>query len=515
MSTRDDVKPLSEAESDEPPEPLPSPPESVRPPETPSIRLGALLETGHVELPPESESESESESTSKLDDDDDDGGFSSEEQTGEFNFETTKAKQAEVGEESHIIGGRYRLKEGLAMGGMGAVFKVSHLELDKDFALKIIHPGLASRTSARRSFLRESRVLSRLMHPNIVQITDFGTDENFGAYLVMEYLKGESLYARLKRERRLPVALALQIGLQVAEALHHMHGQELIHCDIKSENVFICRSDPPGAPVQTKLIDFGLSKSMAQGAKLSKSEIAGTPAYIAPEQARGGAPQPTMDVYAVGMLLYEMISGKLPFVGTTHKVLMDKCSAPPPAPSQHLSEPLDVHVESLIQRALAIDPLDRQATMVALVEDIRQVLYQLEPSALRISAPTGYTLTGPGGEPLEAPEVRWRECRIPVFMVDAKGRLRLTSEAFDRLVRRKAGAVLGLTPGRTVLGNIYQHIDADVAGALERKSPLQRRIDFTDSDGKDASILIWLVPEADEEGEVLGLWGTLIPVART
>lgn len=266
--------------------------------------------------------------------------------------------------------------------------------------------------------------------------------------------------------------------------------------------------------MHTKLIDFGLSKNMVQGVKLSKSEIAGTPAYIAPEQARGGAPQPSMDVYAVGMLLYEMITGVLPFVGPTHKVLLDKCSSPPPPPSRHMKAPLDSAVESLIQRALAMDPQDRQATMVVLVEDIRTVLLELEPSALRVAATGEYTRSGATGAFSEGAEALWKDCRIPVFLVDPKGRLRLTSEAFDRLVRRKAGAVKGLTPGSTVLGNIYQHIDADVAGAIERQSPLQRRIDFTDSDGKDASILIWLVPDIDGDGKVLGLWGTLIPVAR-
>jgi hypothetical protein len=398
---------------------------------------------------------------------------------------------------------------------MGAVFKVSHLELGKDFALKIIHPGMATRASARKSFLREAQTLSKLMHPNIVQITDFGADEKFGAYLVMEYLKGESLYTRLKRDRRLPAGLALQIALQVAEALHHMHGHELIHCDIKTENVFICRSDPPGAPVQIKLIDFGLSKTMAHGAKLSKSEIAGTPAYIAPEQARGVAPQPSMDVYAVGMLLYEMITGVLPFVGSTHKVLLDKCSTPPPAPSRHMKDPLDPALEALIQRALALDPRDRQPTMVTLVEELRKVGLQLEPTAMRVSASGAHTLPGSGGAPPEVAEARWNDCQIPLFLVDPRGRIRLTTAAFDRLVRRKAGAVKGLSPGTTVLGNIYQHIDADVAGALERGSPMQRRIDFTDGDGRDASILIWLVPELDGDGAVLGLWGTLIPVARS
>jgi len=549
MSNQDDLMTPPGTESDEP-DPLPDPPESPQPPDGLNLVLSDLLETGQVELPAELDSippESfasipavsdeetpaglvpqgvvASQEESRVGQEPEDGlgtqepdfeddGFSTEEQTGEFSFESSRARQAEVGEESHIIGGRYRLREGLAMGGMGAVFKVSHLELGKDFALKIIHPGMASRTSARKSFLREAQTLSKLMHPHIVQITDFGADEMFGAYLVMEYLKGESLYARLKRDHRLPVGLALQIGLQVAEALHNMHGHELIHCDIKTENVFICRSDPPGAPVQTKLIDFGLSKNMAQGVRLSKSEIAGTPAYIAPEQARGAAPQPSMDVYAVGMLLYEMITGVLPFVGPTHKVLLDKCSSPPPAPSRHMKEPLDSAVESLIQRAMAMDPLDRQPTMVALVEDIRKVLLQLEPSSLRISATGDHTFTGPGGGLVEIDEARWSDCQIPVFRVDTKGRLGLTSEAFDRLVRRNAGAVKGLTPGSTVLGNIYQHIDADVAGAIERKSPVQRRIDFTDGDGKEASILIWLVPQTDGDGEVLGLWGTLIPVAR-
>lgn len=517
MSSREDPPPQSTSDAQEA-EPLPPPPTNPRP-DTLRIVLGDLLETEQLELPLEAKSpavhpveSSDPEMVLAMEALDD--GFATEEQTGEYSFDDTRVKQAETGEESHVIGGRYRLREGLAMGGMGAVFKVSHLELGKDFALKIIHPGKASRASVRRSFLREAQTLSRLVHPNIVQITDFGADEKFGAYLVMEYLKGETLHARLKRDRRLPVGIALQIGLQVAEALHHMHDQELIHCDIKTENVFICRSDSPGAPVQAKLIDFGLSKARAQGLQLSKSEIAGTPAYIAPEQARGEAPQPSMDVYAVGMLLYEMITGVLPFLGPAHKVLLDKCSSPPPAPSQQMTTPLDPAAEALIQRALALEFLERQPSMAALVEELRGVLQRVDPVALRMAPSRELASPGTGTLLPSAFGARWSNCRVPMFLVDAQGRLELTSEAFDRLVRRPAAAVKGLTPGRTVLGNIYQHIDADVVGAIERATPVQRRIDFTDSDGKEASVLIWLVPETDPEGEVTGLWGTIVPVAR-
>jgi serine/threonine protein kinase len=395
-------------------------------------------------------------------------GFDSEE-TAEWTLDQAKESLAGVGEDSHVIGGRYRIIEGLAMGGMGAVFKVKHLELGKEFALKIIHSSLSEDVNMQRFFFREARILSQLDHPNIVDVTDFGSDDRFGAYLVMEYLKGESLHAHLDREARLAVPQALAVALQVAEALHSMHTDDLVHCDIKPENIFLTRT-PAGRRkrIAAKLIDFGLSRNMALGAELDKIEVGGTPIYAAPEQIQGLAPQASMDIYAVGELLYHMLTGQPPFIGSIPEICADKLSKPPAkpsaVPSSGTTEALDPQIEALIMKSLALRPADRQDSMAQLVFELRAVSDMLQ-----------------------------------------------TSPAFERLAATVGKPALGQHLSSTKLGNIYPQIDADVINAVAQKTPLQRTIKFRSNMDQAAVLMIWLVPRMDASDRVIHLWGVVVP----
>ena len=418
-----------------------------------------------------------------------------------------------TGEESHIIGNRYRITEGLALGGMGAVFKVSHLQLQKEFALKIILTERAADQNMQKFFFREARVLSKLQHPNIVAITDFGHDDRFGAYLVMEYLHGESLFARLQREGRLQIGVALQIGLQLAEALDYMHSRALIHCDIKPENVFLC-SDAfgPGGGEAVKLIDFGLSRSMVRGAKLSATEVGGTPSYAAPEQLAGRAPQPSMDIYGVGVLLYAMITGWPPFTGTVPEILEAKRTRDPERPSKRLNRRLDEKLESMLMRCLARDPAERPASMAQLIAELRGLLVRMgfavpQSSQERHRPISGKFPTLMGGEPAFL-----QRCPMPMFVVDRSSRIQLANPAFCDVLETPLEHLVDTPLSRTRLGRIYPRIAGDLLTAAHRGLALLRRIEFKSRSVKRASIFIWLAPEFDESGEVQKYWGILMPL---
>jgi serine/threonine protein kinase len=437
----------------------------------------------------------------------DETGFDSED-TSEWTLEKAKESIAGVGEDSHVIGGRYRIIEGLAMGGMGAVFKVKHIDLGKDFALKIIHSSLSEDARMQRFFFREARILSQLDHPNIVDVTDFGSDDRFGAYLVMEHLKGESLHARLEREERLAVPQALAVALQVAEALHSMHTDELVHCDIKPENIFLIRTAVGRRTlIEAKLIDFGLSRNMALGAELDSSEVGGTPIYAAPEQIEGLAPRASMDIYAVGELLYHMLTAQPPFLGTIPEICAAKLSTPPQDPSEHMDQELDPQLTALIMKSLATKPADRQESMAQLVFALRTVSDMLGLESGR--APT--KKVGSAKVPRNRAEALWTDCTLPLFVVDPGAKVIQSSPPFERLAGSADVPALGQPLGSTKLGNIYPQIDADVINAVAQKTPLQRTISFHSAKNREATLMVWLVPKSDKSGRVVELWGVVVP----
>lgn len=435
-------------------------------------------------------------------------GFESED-TSEWTLEQAKESLAGVGEDSHVIGGRYRIIEGLAMGGMGAVFKVKHINLGKEFALKIIHSSLSEDVNMQRFFFREARILSQLDHPNIVDVTDFGSDDRFGAYLVMEYLKGESLHARLDREERLAVPQALAVALQVAEALHSMHTDDLVHCDIKPENIFLIRtSSGRRKRIVAKLIDFGLSRNMALGAELDKSEVGGTPIYAAPEQIQGLAPQASMDTYAVGELLYHMLTGQPPFVGSIPEICAAKLTKAPVVPSFMMSKEPDPQLERLIMKSLATRPADRQDSMAQLVFELRTVSDMLGLESGRVQIKKGGLVSS-----FDVPAIgdMWTDCTLPLFLADPGAKVIQASPAFERLAGTADTPVLGQPLGSTKLGNIYPQIDADVINAVAQKTPLQRSIRFRSARDTESVLVVWLVPRMDASGRVVHLWGVVVP----
>lgn len=217
-----------------------------------------------------------------------------------------------------LIGDRYRLLELIGHGPLGSVYKARHERMDRIVAVKMMLPQLMSNESARLRFEREARAISRLNHANIIAVHDVGTTPDTEAgYIVMDYIEGETLAAAIRKDGQLGVVRCLPIFLQVCDALEHAHEAGIIHRDLKPANIMLLKQGELEDFV--KVVDFGLAKIFAENDKETKvtaaGEILGDVAYISPEQAMGEAIDSRSDIYSLGCVLYEALTGKQPFVG--------------------------------------------------------------------------------------------------------------------------------------------------------------------------------------------------------
>jgi hypothetical protein len=216
-----------------------------------------------------------------------------------------------------MLDGRYRVDSVLGKGGMGRVYKGEHTGIGKAVAIKVLHSKFGASREATQRFQREALASGRLDHPNIVGVSDFGVLEDGSLFLVMEALEGETLGQRLERDKRIPWMDALEILRGVLAGLRHAHGKAVVHRDIKPDNIFLAQKD--GERV-IKILDFGIAKLVAGEANDPASTrtglTVGTPAYLSPEQAVGGAITPASDLYSTSVVLYEMLTGRAPFEDT-------------------------------------------------------------------------------------------------------------------------------------------------------------------------------------------------------
>jgi serine/threonine protein kinase len=287
--------------------------------------------------------------------------------------------------------GSYRITSSLGVGGMGTVYLAVHGLIGKRVAIKILHSEFADKPDVIGRFFNEARAVSLLRHPHIIELLDFGKMEAPARgtlhYCVMELLEGESLRARLQRER-LTEALIIHITRQIAEALAAAHRQQIIHRDLKPENVHLVGPDKDFV----KLLDFGIAKlhdqTGAAAVQTQAGTLLGTPAYMSPEQCMGRPVDPRSDIYSLGIMLFEMCTGRVPFVGAGYADLLVRHVTEPAPPVRTLNPALSPGIERIVARALEKDPAARFQSM----DELLAALTRPEMLAGTVPGPSAATM---------------------------------------------------------------------------------------------------------------------------
>ena len=273
-----------------------------------------------------------------------------------------------------LAGGKYSLEARVGSGGMGAVYRGRHRDLDKEVAIKVLHPNFQADAEFSKRFHAEALTMSKIDHPNVTRILDFGQESDGLLYLAMEFLDGVDLQTVLDQEGALPLERAVRIISGVCAGLGHVHRHGIIHRDIKPSNILLVSGlDDDETPTEIpKVCDFGVA--LAWTGDTQSSRVAGTPEYMSPEQCQGFALDARSDVYACGMLLYELATGNLPFTGDDPGLTARRQVTEAPAPpSSHMPD-IDPLFESVIMKAIAKDPGARQQSMRHLRAELRELL---------------------------------------------------------------------------------------------------------------------------------------------
>ena len=279
-----------------------------------------------------------------------------------------------------VIEDRYRLDAVIGTGGFGTVYRAAHQRLPRDFAVKVLQASRAAEPRQVARFRQEVRAAAVLQHPNVCEVIDFGHDPQVGHFVVMPLLTGETLLDRLNRNRALPIVDTHPILLQMAGALGAAHDQGIVHRDIKVENIYLARDDSTTLGYAVKLLDFGIAKVLRPESDLrlvgedrSPSEalqVLGSPLTMSPEQVRGQAIDGRSDLYSLGVVLFEMVAGELPFTDAKPAEIMRKHlqqKAPVPS-STELGAWIPPQLDDLVAALLAKDPADRPQTVRALLD---------------------------------------------------------------------------------------------------------------------------------------------------
>ncbi|MBX3208895.1 MAG: protein kinase [Labilithrix sp.] len=282
-----------------------------------------------------------------------------------------------------LAGGKLVMEQLIGRGGVGAVYKARHRELMMPVAVKVLHESFQSDIDFCRRFYAEALAASRLDHPNITRVIDFGQEPDGQLYFAMEYLDGVELRSVLENERKLSRARIAAVMMQVCAGLSHAHARGIVHRDIKPENLVLVPSqDDDGRPIEVvKVCDFGIALHRAVPAE-DEGVVAGTPEYMSPEQCRSDELDARSDVYACGVVLYELATGQVPFIAERPMQLLNKHQFTPPLPPSKIDPSVDPLLEAIIMKALSKEAADRQQSMRELRAALRELL---DPVAVEAS----------------------------------------------------------------------------------------------------------------------------------
>jgi predicted Ser/Thr protein kinase len=275
-----------------------------------------------------------------------------------------------------VIDGRYRVEKILGEGGMGVVYAITHAVLGKRMALKVLRGDMARDSDVVQRFVQEAQSATQIGHQNIIDISDFGRLPDGSVYFVMEFLDGSSLTKLIARGGSIPTVTAIHVIKQIASALEAAHQRGIVHRDLKPDNIYLVKQGQDESFV--KVLDFGIAKVGGASSKLTKTGmIFGTPHYMSPEQAAGQTVDRRTDVYALGVIMYEMFTGRVPFDGDTFMGILSKHMFEPPKPPSQLiagagTNPLGA-IEDVILHALEKKPEQRYASMAELIGDLEKV----------------------------------------------------------------------------------------------------------------------------------------------
>ncbi|HYN94892.1 MAG TPA: serine/threonine-protein kinase, partial [Pilimelia sp.] len=270
-----------------------------------------------------------------------------------------------------LLGNRYRLDERIAGGGMGDVWRGTDEVLGRTVAVKILLPALLEEPGFAERFRGEARTMATINHPGVVDVYDYGSDDQV-AFLVMEYVEGDALSRTLNRVRRLTPARTMALLAQAADALHAAHEKGIVHRDVKPGNLLV---RPNGTLVLT---DFGIARSAMAGQLTAAGSVLGTASYISPEQASGATATPASDVYALGVVAYQCLSGHRPFEGDNPLEIAMKHVREVPRP---LPADIPPPVRAIVERSMAKDPAARWGTAATLAAVARQAAAVLAAAA--------------------------------------------------------------------------------------------------------------------------------------
>ncbi len=273
-------------------------------------------------------------------------------------------------EENVLLNDRYLLQKLVGRGGMASVYQARDLMLERPVAIKVLREAYSRDPAFRERFRQEAKAAANLSHPNIVTVHDFGYDKG-RLFIIMEHVPGTDLRTMLEQRGRFPVEEAIPLLVQICAGLGYAHRAGLVHCDIKPHNILITPDR------RVKVTDFGIARALASINPDELTDIVwGSPQYFSPEQAAGKAPSPSSDVYSLGVIMYQMLTGQLPFVSASAEELAEMHRQAAPVPPRKINQDIPPVLEQIILKILAKEPSARYRT----ADQLGRVLMTFDPS---------------------------------------------------------------------------------------------------------------------------------------